>query len=385
MASNTPQTARRIGVFFRDLRDRRRGTQGLEFPLVDLVVMAIVAVIGGAEDWDGIAVFVQAHATWFRRHLNPELTRMPSASTFRDVLTCLRPNEWHPCVERFATALAGEKAPREHQALDGKALRGSWKSGLGPLKLLHAYSVTKDLLTAFEVQRDGSELPAIMALLERLDVAGTVTSIDAAGAAKTVARRIVRKGGDYHVRIKANQQTLYEAIADRMLAVSRGEEDPAVRKVERVEVSRGRVEERTLWVAPAAEVPAALAWPGAQSVGVQRRVVVQNGQRKEGWRYFVSSLSPEDVEGHRTILRSHWHIENKLHWRLDVVFREDASRLRTERSQLFFAMLRRLGLSILSKAPPPSPTRRNSLRRARQMAGWSEAYLEIVLASVSPS
>jgi len=382
MATDSDPSLRPLGAFFEPLRDRRKGTKKLRFPLVDLMVMSVVAVIGGADDWEAIALFAEGHLAWFRAHLNDTLPRAPSASTFRDVLTCLRPTEVLPCFEAFSRAFARTHNTPEHQVIDGKALCGSWKHGLAPLKLVHAWSAKHGTLTNFRVMRDGSELPAILALLGSLELKGTITTLDAGGAFKKVARTIVTAGGGYLLAIKGNQPTLHGQIAERMLAVSRGEADPALNTVHHTEQRTNGMEERTLWAAPAKDAPAALRWPGARSVVLQRRVVTRAGVQTVGWRYGVSTLLPDDTAGLSALLRGHWGIENKLHWSLDVVFREDASTLRNTRSQVLFAVLRRIAHTALTKAPPARTTRKTSLKGSRFLAGHKEAYLDSIIASV---
>src|SRR5262245_36687569 len=139
MDASSDLSLRRLHVFFQDLRDRRKRRLRIEFALADLMVMAVLAVIGGADDWEAVALFADGHLTWLRTHLNPELPRAPSASTFRDVLTCLKPQEVLTCFEAFSRAFVRKTSGLEHQVIDGKALRGSWRHGFGPLKLVHAW------------------------------------------------------------------------------------------------------------------------------------------------------------------------------------------------------------------------------------------------------
>jgi len=371
---------------FATLPDPRKLLSRIEFRLVDVLVLAVVAVICGADTWDEIALFVEGRERWWVDRLGLTAGRTPSLSTFKSLLPRIKPRAFLACFEAFARDLHGPLTPGTHVALDGKAHRGSWRHGLGPLTTVHAWATERRILLGQRSVEPGTgEKTALKTLLAEMDLEGAVLTIDANGASKPLVALIVgEKKADYAIAIKANQRKLHEGIAVRMLAPSRGVEDPDVIRRETAEEGHGRVEVRTQWVAPASSVPETAGWVGAQSVIVQRRVVTKAEARREEWRYFVSSLACANATALEGVLRGHWGIENELHWHLDVTFVEDDSRLRDRATQEIFSVLRRIALTLATHAPQPRPNRKVSLANKRLYASINDDYLDILLSCKIP-
>jgi predicted transposase YbfD/YdcC len=367
---STTDFARVIG----SLRDPRKRLTRCKFTLPNLLIMAFVSVICGADSWEAIGVHVAAKQDWWVRMLGLAAGRVPKASCFKRVLPCIQPAAFAECFEAFVQDLATLNGAQI--SLDGKALRGSWKHGTSPLKLVHAWVVNQRVLFAQQFVEDGDELGAMKALIARLNLTAALVSVDAGGASKPLARLILKSEADYSIAIKGNQRDLHEGIALRFLDASRGQPDEELIIHQTDETRHGRREIRTQWTAPAQSVPEAREWPKAQSVIAQRRICESDGTRTEEWRYFIASVAPGSTLA-AGMVRAHWSVENQLNWILDVAFDEDKSRLRDKRSQLNFATLRRFALTVLARAPKPMKT--ISVKNLRAFASMNDDFLLTVL------
>jgi predicted transposase YbfD/YdcC len=373
MAPSSSPQIRAFAVHFAALKDPRRVLARCRHSLLDLIVLAVVGVVCGADGWEELAEFAEARREWFATRLG--ITGdPPSESTLRRVLTALAPSAFAAGFASWAASIE-QPVPSEGLAIDGKTMRGGERGESGPLHLVHAWATERGLLLGQQAcESKGGELAAMSTLLDRLSLGGMVVTIDAAGCHKPIAQKVIEGGGDYALAVKANQRSLYESIAERFLDSSRGQPDLQVSVSSRSDEGHGRSEERTLWAAPASSVEAACAWPGAESVVAVRRRRVENGVASEEWRYFLSSLTSHNPERLAHVIRGHWGIENGLHWSLDVGFREDQSRIHERRAQENFATLRRFALTLIQKTP-----RRMGVAASRKKAGWNEVFLFDVL------
>src|SRR5262245_29810424 len=203
-------TSLAIKAHFRKLRDPRR-RQGQEHRFLDILVLGLCAVIGGANSWTGIALFGRTHRTWFQRFLALP-NGIPSHDTFERVFRRLDPQAFQACLRQWLLALTGALSPR-HIAIDGKTLRGSGSSDLGPLQLVSAWATAQHLsLGQVAVAADSNEITAIPRLLELLDLKGALVTIDAIGCQKAIAQEVVSRGADYVLTVKANQGQLLDDI-----------------------------------------------------------------------------------------------------------------------------------------------------------------------------
>ncbi len=230
------------------------------------------------------------------------------------------------------------------------------------------------------VDTKSNEITAIPLLLELLDLKGCIVTIDAMGCQKEIASAIRGRDADYVLAVKDNQPSLHQAVQEAFLAYAEdGFTDPTLKQLKRRERGHGREETREYFIAaaPAALVDGGL-WQDLSSIGMVSRTRVVDGVESNEIVYFVSSL-PAKVKRFAKAVRGHWGIENRLHWTLDVIFGEDASRARKDHSPLNLGMLRRLALSILQK----DTTVKDNLRGKRLRAGWDEAVLLQILTGFS--
>jgi predicted transposase YbfD/YdcC len=268
-------------------------------------------------------------------------------------------------------------------AVDGKTARRSHDraAGRGPLHLVSAWATEPGLvLGQLAVDGHSNETEAIPALLDALDLGGAVVTVDAAGCHRKIARRIVAGGGDYVLALKDNQPTLRELVAHHFAVAADGAAGSPPDRCRAVDKGHGRLEGRRCWASGDPAVLAWLdpkgAWPGLRSVAA----VV--GERRAGdpttaqVRYYLSSL-PADARAIAAAVRGHWGIENRLHWVLDLAFREDECRVRTGHAAENFAVLRHIALNLLRR----EHSLKVGIHAKRLACGWDEAYLLKVLAA----
>ena len=382
-----PLPAAALRAHFADLPDPRSGP-ALRHELLDVVTIAILAVLCGADTWVDVELFGKSKEPWLRTFLAlPH--GVPSHATFGRVFAALDPTAferrflgWVQALAAVAGEEAGGDGPRA-VAIDGKTLRRSHDraNGRGPLHLVSAWATDQGLVLGQRaVDGKSNEITAIPALLEVLDLDGAVVTIDAMGCQRPIARRIRRRGGDYVLALKDNHPTLHELVAHHF-AVAAGGDAAGLAPAQHATVGKGhgRLEVRRCWATDDPEVLGWLdpkrAWPGLRSVAAvagERRV---GGATKTEVRYYLTSL-PADPAAIAAAVRGHWGIENKLHWVLDLAFREDECRVRTGHAAENFAVLRHIALNLLRQ----DTAVRAGVKAKRLACGWDESYLLHVLA-----
>jgi predicted transposase YbfD/YdcC len=268
--------------------------------------------------------------------------------------------------------------PQKGIAIDGKALRRSHdrKNNLGALFLVSAWSVEKSVsLGQLATDAKSNEITAIPELIENIDVAGAIVTIDAAGCQKNIAAQIIDAGGDYILSLKGNQGNLHKAVKKRFLELMENDfVDATVRKCEQVITGHGRTDVLTYYqLKMPSDIPGCLQWKGLRTIGVAIRESYQGDKVTREVRYFLCSI-PVSVKRFACAVRGHWAIENTLHWCLDVTFREDESRLRDRHAANNLAWLKRFALSLLKQIDD-----KESIAMRRRMAGWNPEYLSQVL------
>lgn len=376
----TPPTAS-IVAHFQALEDPRV-SPATRHQLLDIVVIALCAVVCGADTWVEVEAFGRAKAAWLRTFL--ELPHgIPSHDTFGRVFAALDPAQFERGFRSWVAAVADLSAGAV-VAVDGKTLRRAHDAAQGKaaLVLVSAWAEANRLVLGQVAVAPGSnEIPAIPALLEQLALAGSVVTVDAIGCQSAIAAQITAQDADYVLALKENQPTLWAAVATAFReGQARGYAAGPVDHRRTAEKNHGRIEVRDVW---ALEDPALIAyldprgaWPRLRSVAMvvaERRV---GTERSRETRYYLSSL-PGDAARLGDAVRGHWGIENRLHWVLDIAFREDESRVRHGHADQNLAVLRRLALNLLRQ----ETTARMGVKAKRLKAGWDETYLLKLLAT----
>jgi predicted transposase YbfD/YdcC len=339
-----------ISKHFSKLKDPRRAHRRLHL-LQDIVVLALCAVIAGAQDWQEIETFGRKRRQWLKRFLKLP-NGIPSHDTFERVFNRLKPQAFQACFRRWVQAVQ-EVLTIKHVAIDGKTLRGSGSAKLGPLHLVSAWATAQRLsLGQVAVDTKSNEITAIPALLDLLDVHGAIVTIDAMGCQKAIARKIIDQGGDYILTVKENQEHLLADIQQTFMQACEmdfaGLEHDTYETRER---GHGREEYRCYSVLyNTAGLRHADAWAGLTTIGMCYSERTVHGISSEELRYFIGSKKAS-AKVYGKALRNHWGIENSLHWQLDVSFDEDHNRVGKRNAAENLALLRRLTLSLLQAHP----------------------------------
>jgi predicted transposase YbfD/YdcC len=334
---------------FQDLEDPRV-ERTRKHPLINIVFIAVCAVLSGANSFAAIAEFGGDRRSWFARYLDLS-NGIPSDDTFARVLARLDPAAFEKCLLGWIQTVQ-ELSENRLIAIDGKTLRGSYdrRDGKAAIPMVSAWATANALsLGQVVVGAKSNEITAIPALLRLLEITGAVVTIDAMGCQKEIAGLIRDGEGDYVLAVKENQPTLYERVG---AAVDEGlEQDAAcIDEYRTEERGHGRQEVRTYAVfpAPATVDPEGL-WRDLKAVGVtfSERTDARGRTSLEGRYYILSRLLP--AEEFAAAVRGHWSIENQLHWQLDVSFREDACRVRTDYAPANLSVIRRFALGLLKR------------------------------------
>lgn len=367
--------------FFNLLPDPR--ANNIRHRLIDILVMALCAMICGADGWQDMQDFARAKAKWFATFLDLD-HGVPSADTFRRVLSSLNPEAFERCFMKWMQAVV-DQSQGKLLAIDGKSIRRSFDQGWDKSGMAHMVSAfvacNGQSLGQLKTQGRGGELEGIKQLLGLIDLRGATVSIDAIGCQKTIARKIVDGGGDYLLAVKENQKALHRRVQVEM--------DDLIRRQfkgtwhdrhQDTDAGHGRIETRKVWVTDDLSwLKQASAWPGLKSVVViesQREVIGQDTSVQR--RYYISSLEPDAAALARAI-RGHWSIENSLHYVLDVSFGEDDSRIRRGHGAENVSRLRRMALNLLKAAD--KHTKRKSIKGRRKIAGWDHQFLLNLIAA----
>jgi predicted transposase YbfD/YdcC len=346
--------------------------------LVDIVVIAICAVIADCDDWSDIAQFGQQRESWFRRFLKlPH--GIPSHDTFERVFAALDRRAFQQCCVQWFAAV-GECLCLGHIAIDGKTLRGSGTDALRPLHVVSAWATAANLtLGQMAVDKKSNEIKAIPKLLDLLDLHGALVTIDAMGCQKEIAQQIVDRGGDYLFAVKGNHEKLLQDIQATVTKALDGQLPPGVmRQCTTREEGHGRQEVRSyVVIEDVTGLRDRQSWAKVKVVGMCHRERTRNGETSSEVHYFIGSRRMS-ARKHAQALRGHWAVENNLHWQLDVSFGEDQSRIQERQAAENFDVLRKAALSVLKRHPA-----KKSIARKRKAAALSTAFLEEILVGVS--
>jgi predicted transposase YbfD/YdcC len=354
-----------------------------EHLLIDIVAIAILAVISGADGWGAIELYGKAKYEWLKSFL--ELPNgIPSHDTFSRVFARIEPKQFQECFLSWVNSIT-KKLELEVIAIDGKTMKQSYDRNQSqkPLHIVSAWSASHQLvLGQKKVTKKSNEVTAIPALLELLEIEKSIITIDALGCQKEIAALIIKKKGDYLLALKGNQKLIHKDVKNWFDLAQK--EEFAGREhsyYQQIEGGHHRVEKRQIWTVTVSELPPL----HNQSLWTGLKTVVMVVSERRLWnktttevRFYLSSLA-SNAEKIAQAIRSHWGIENSLHWTLDVTFSEDKSRIRKDHSPENFALLRRLAINLLKQ----EKEFKGSLKMKRYLAGMDNNYLVQILDSAS--
>jgi predicted transposase YbfD/YdcC len=360
--------------FFGRLKDPRRNHLKRHL-LMDIVAIALCAVIGGSNDWHQVVTFAMIRQDWLKTFLAlPH--GIPSHDTFERVFDRLDPVVFQMSFQRWIDALVPTLGIN-HIAIDGKTLRGSGNDPKGwkPLHLVSAWATQCQLsLGQVAVREKSNEITAIPRLLEMLDIHGALITIDAMGCQREIAAKIVDGGGDFLLFVKDNQPTLLQDIQEHIGEALDDDIDGVKHDhAETEDKGHGRTEKRTYRVFTDLADFGHEEWKDRKVIGMCLSEREVKGVKSEEIRYFIGSrLMSAKACGE--VLRGHWGIENNLHWQLDVTFREDDNRVQRRHGAENLALIRRVALGLLKRHPSEI-----SMRRKRYAATLDTGFLEEIL------
>jgi predicted transposase YbfD/YdcC len=346
--------------------------------LIDILVIAICATICGAETWEDFELFGYAKQDWFKTFL--ELPGdIPSHDTFRRVFARLDPSQFQQAFLDWVRSVT-RLTKGEVVAIDGKQLRRSADSAAGKnaINMVSAWAEeNRMVLGQVRVDEKSNEITAIPELLRMLEISGCIVTIDAMGCQTEIASEIINKQADYVLAVKGNQNHLFEdivgyfdwALKDKFKQTSYTHDETVTGDHGRIEVRRCYASEDISWLRRKAE------WKGINCVAmVESERSVAGAEPSRERRYYISSLSADAKKLNR-VIRSHWSIENSLHWVLDIAFREDDSRIRKDHGPENMTTLRHIALNLLKQ----DKSIKVGIKSKRKNAGWNERYLLKVL------
>ena len=362
---------------FGDLKDPR--SRSPEHLLSELLVVAIAAILSGADSWVGIATWGEAKIEWLRRYLTLA-NGIPSHDTFGRVFAMLDAKHFEACFVRWVGGLC-QGLEGKVVAIDGKTVRRSHRLGQGAIHLVSAYcGALRVSLGQVKTEAKSNEITAIPELLEALLLKGAVVTIDAMGCQQAIAQKIVQGGADYVLAVKDNQPGLCEALRElfaahdaRGLKTVRFNEHTEIGKDHgRIETRRCVVSEDIQWLAQRER------WCGMRSVAMieSTRQIGEHSSTER--RYYITSLGA-DAKRLGKAIRGHWGIENSMHWVLDVAFGEDQCRARVKNAAQNFAILRRIVINLLRA----DPTTKVGAKTKRLKASADDRYRAHILGLVA--
>lgn len=345
--------------------------------LIDILTIAILAIICGADGWVGMESYGNAKASWLRTFL--ELPNgIPSHDTFSRVFARLEPEQLQTAFLSWVRSVS-QITEGEVIAIDGKRVRRSYDEGKnqGAIHMVSAWaSQNRIVLGQVKVDNKSNEITAIPALLKVLDLEGCIVTIDAMGTQRAIAQQIVTQEGDYVLALKGNQGGLYEDVQQLFnWAHKQSFEGIDHDFYETIDANHGRIEKRRCWSLGQVEgLINSQQWAKLTSVAMVEAIREESGQTSRAIRFYISSLQPKAQQLAEAI-RSHWSVENPLHWVLDVAFNEDDCRIRTGHAPENLVILRHLAVSALNQ----EKTAKLGIKNKRLRAGWDNDYLLKVL------
>ena len=369
-----------LSSYFTDIKDPRVNRTKKHL-LKDILVIAILAVIAGAEGWEDLENYGYAKQQWLEEFLELPYG-IPSDDTFRRVFERIDPSALEHSFTRWVEELI-PSLDKQIVPIDGKCLRGSYdrEGGLKALHLVTAWAAGQNLtLGQVKVEDHSNEITAIPALLELIDVTGAIVTIDAMGTQTEIVRLIQAKKADYILALKSNHPTLHQEVKNWFdKARASNFEGIKVSHERRVEKGHHRIEKRLVWAVALSEFGGLYQqgqWSGLQTIVMVERTRHLWNKVTHEVQFYLSSL-PAEAQNLGHAIRTHWGIENQVHWTLDVTFSEDRCRVRSCHAPRNFALLRRIALNALNL----EKTLKRSLRQKSKRASMNNDYMMTVLQS----
>ena len=362
--------------YFKDLPDPRQLGK-VVYPLDEVLLLCLLAVLGGAETFVDIARFGEKKLDLLRR-FRPFRDGTPSHDHLGDIFATLDAEQFQRCFVAWVAALTG--APADVIAIDGKTLRRSYqkKGAKAPIHMVSAFAARQRLvLGQVKVAEKSNEIVAIPALLDMMAIEGAIVTIDAMGCQRDIAQKILDKKADYVLALKGNQGTLREDV--EVFAAEQkanGFKDTKVSRHETIDGDHGRIETRTYTaIHDVAWLQERHDWPGLRGVVMVESTREIGDKIERETRFYITSLVLLAYQLGPAI-RSHWAVENSLHWVMDMIFRDDECRIRTDHAPANFTTLKHMAHNLIRKAPG-----NNSLRLKRKVAAWDDDFLVSLIAA----
>jgi len=362
--------------YFKDMPDHRQPGKVI-YPLDEILLLCLLAVLAGAETFTDISRFGEKKLALLRR-FRPFANGTPAHDHLGDIFATLDAEAFRRCFIAWVSALI--KAPAEVIAIDGKTSRrsGSRKNSKGPIHMVSAFAARQRLVLAqLAVAEKSNEIVAIPALLDMMAIEGAVVTIDAMGCQRAIAQKIKDKKADYIIALKGNQGTLHQDV--KLLAAeqkAKDFKDATVTRHETLDGEHGRIETRKYTVIhDVAWLKERHDWPGLASVVMVESTRELADKTEREARFYITSLSlPAERVG--PMIRDHWAVENSLHWVMDMVFRDDECRVRTDNAPANFITLKHMANNLIRRAPG-----KDSQRLKRMTAAWDDDFLASLVAA----
>lgn len=355
--------------YFREMPDHRQPGK-VRYPLDEVLLLCLLAVLAGAEAFTDIARFGEKKRDLLRR-FRPFANGTPSHDHLGDIFATLDAQAFQRCFVAWVSALT--KTPAEVIAIDGKTSRRSGgKGSKEPLHMVSAFAARQRLVMGqVAVAQKSNEIVAIPALLDMMAIEGAVVTIDAMGAQRSIARKIIDKKADYIVALKGNQGTLHEDVklfcAEQQ---ANSFEQTTVSQFKTLDGDHGRIETRQYTVVHDVEwLRERHDWPGLKGIVIVESQREIDAKTSRETRFYITSLTL-DAEAVGPMIRDHWAVENSLHWIMDMVFRDDECRVRTENAPANFTTIKHMASNLIRKAPG-----KDSQRLRRMTAAWDDDFL----------
>ena len=368
--------------FLEKIEDPRRQAS-CTYKLVDVLFIAICAMLSGAETWEDMQLFAEEKADWLSQLLFLPNKKVPSHDTFYRVFSLICPEQFQVCFTQWVTSVFSDilcsfdDKDSSVIAIDGKMIKGSSGKHTDPVCMVSAWSAHLRLvLTQKKVADKSNEITAVPVLLKNLALKGCLVTADAMHCQKKVAQTCIDAGADYLLAVKGNQKKLHKDIQAHIERhwEKASEENTASSFYEKTERGHGREEYRACWVFNEAdELSTHMQWPGIKQFGVVQADRTINGKASTSLRFYICSREM-NAEQMLKATRNHWGIENNLHWQLDVSFNEDGCQTKNDIAAENLSTLRRMCLNILK-----TEKSKGSLKGKRKRAGWSNDFLRNLL------